>query len=125
MLIVLPTVVSDVTETSVDKTLSKSMAPAEVSALIDVPASSKAAVLPIPSTAFRSIVPVPTVMSIAVSAAASLMAPADVIVTVFWSAVTAPTRISPAVSVVAFTSPVPPAVTAVKVSVSASVSLVF
>ena len=122
---VLPTVVSEVTVTSIARTLSRSIASVDESALIDVPASSSAAVLPIPLTAFRSIVPEPTVMSIAVSAIASLMAPADVTVTVFASAVTDPTRTSPAVSVVALTSPVPPAVTLVSVSVSASASPVF
>ena len=123
--IIVPTVVSDVTVTSVARTLSRSIAPVDVSALMDVPTSSSAAVLPIPSTAFMSIVPVPTVMSIVVSAVESLIAPADVIVTVFASAVTEPTRTSPAVNVVALTSPIPPAVTLVKVSVTASASPVF
>ena len=124
-MIVLPTVVSDVTVTSVASTLSRSIAPVDVSALMEVPASSRAAVLPMPSTAFRSIVPVPTVTSMTVSAVASLMAPAEVIVTVLASAITAPTSTSPAVNVLALMSPVPPAVTLVSVRVSASASPVF
>ncbi len=94
------------------------MAPVVVSALKDLPVSSKAAVLPMPVAALRSMVPEPTLISAAASAlASSLIAPTLVIVTRSLSAVIEPTSTLPLVVVVSVTFwPVPPATSVVAVS---------
>ncbi len=94
----------------------RSTAPVVVSALIDLPVSSRALVLPMPAAALRSMVPEPTLISAPASALAdSLMAPTLVIVTVLASAVRIATVMSPLVTVLAVMLPVPPAVSVVSV----------
>ena len=91
------------------------MLPVVLSAVIREQASSTASLLPMPVAASRSMVE--AVMSVTVSTAASLMAPAELKVTMSSAAVRVPTRMSPLVSVLAVMSPLPPAVTCVRVNV--------
>ncbi len=95
----------------------RSTAPVVVSALIDLPVSSRAEVLPMPEAALRSMVPEPTLISAPASAlASSLIDPTLVIVTRSLAAVIEPTSTLPLVVVVSVTFwPVPPATRVVAV----------